>query len=1027
MSEIMKKLISEFLIVFLIMAGTLSHATPDFVKGNEDLLTEKVVAEIQENLYKAITGTVTDQDGSPIFRATVFIKGTIRGTVTGLDGTFSLEADEGDILVVSFFGFSWTEATIGAASDYTIELSEGVQLEEVVLIGTRASNRTNLSSAVPVDVINVSRLSLAAPQTTMNQLLHNTTPSFSSNTQIIADGTDHIDPAGLRGLGPDQVLVLINEKRRHTTSLVIPDGTFGRGSVGTDLNAIPATAIQIIEVLRDGAAAQYGSDAIAGVINLRLKEDVNKLAVNITTGGNFTSEIGSFGIGNEPESVDGEVFNIGVNSGIPLGEKGGFINLTGEYNQRQLTQRMLDFTGSIFAVYNGIERVASAAGADISMLTLGQVQQFAPGVGYLSSEQLATINSATDLASISSVLGANATDQELGARGLTTRDFNILVGQSGFRAGQFFANMALPVNENWKIYAFGGIGYREGKSGCFYRLPEQIRTTTAIYPNGTVPKINSNISDRSIATGIKGNLNGWDVDFSNTNGSNEFLYLMTETHNATLGPSSPTEFNVGGHKFIQNTSNLDFSKYFQGDGEGIKGVNVAFGAEYRYENFLVTQGEELSYGNYDINGNLVNSVTPDHLVMRDIIGRTRPSGAQCFTGFLPQNFVDARRNSHAGYVDVELDISDEFMVEAAIRVEDYSDFGSTFNWKLASRYSLTPDFNLRGSVSTGFRAPSLHQINFNKTATVFTLNDEGVIESQERGIFANNSRAAKLLGIPQLAEETSSNISLGFTAKVPDINFKISVDAYNVNIYDRIILTGAFSAGSDPELQRLFDLAGAGAATFFSNAIDTKSRGLDIVVTHSTVFGNDAILRNDFAAQFSKTEWVQDISQSDLADDDSRVVSNGIKASQLLVDKGLVGTYFDQAARVYLEEVTPRIKLSLSNSLDLDKWSIYLRNTLFGETTEGTNADIFDADLHLRSDATIDPYNSAKILTDLSIAYQLKENLSVTVGSHNLFDVYPDVVDDIFISSGRFRYSRRSPQFSFGGRHLFARLVFTLQ
>jgi len=212
MKKIIKKLIPKFLVTFLAMVGTLSYATADLAKGDGDFSTEKVVIEIQENLYKAITGTVTDKDGSPIFGATVFIKGTTRGTVTGLNGTFSLEANEGDILVVSFLGFSSTEATIDAASDYTIELSEGVQLEEVVLIGTRASNRTNVSSAVPVDVINVSRLSLAAPQTTMNQLLHNTTPSFSSNTQTISDGTDHIDPASLRGLGPDQVLVLVNKK-----------------------------------------------------------------------------------------------------------------------------------------------------------------------------------------------------------------------------------------------------------------------------------------------------------------------------------------------------------------------------------------------------------------------------------------------------------------------------------------------------------------------------------------------------------------------------------------------------------------------------------------------------------------------------------------------------------------------------------------------------------------------------------------------------------------------------------------------
>ena len=982
---------------------------------------------LAENMYKTIIGKVVDNQGVTIIGATVLVKGTTRGTVTDIDGSFTINADEGDILMVSYLGFRTVEVVVGQSSDYTIELAAGVELEEVVLVGTRAPNRTNVSSPVPVDVINVSRLSMAAPQTTMNQLLHATTPSFSSNTQTISDGTDHIDPASLRGLGPDQVLVLLNGKRRHTTSLVNVNGTFGRGNVGTDLNAIPTTAIQNLEVLRDGAAAQYGSDAIAGVINLRLKEDVNKLSVNLTTGGNFTSGIGSFGIGNEPENVDGEVFNVGVNYGIPLGSNGGFINFTGEYNQRQPTQRMLDFDGDIFAVYNGVERVASAAGADISALTLEQVQQFAPSVGYISSGDISSINAASSLSDISDVLGADATSSELGARGLTSQDFNMRVGQSGLRGGQFFANMSIPIDDTWELYSYGGLSYREGESGCFYRLPGQDRTTTAIWPNGTVPRINSNISDRSIVTGIRGSLNNWSVDFSNANGSNEFLYRMTETHNATLGVSSPTEFNVGGHKFIQNTSNLDLSQYFEGSDSGIKGVNVAFGLEYRYENYLVEPGVESSYGNFDINGNLVNSVTPDHLLTTDIAGRSRPSGSQCFAGFLPQNFVDARRNSFAGYVDVELDVSDEFLIAGALRAEDYSDFGSTFNWKLASRYSVSPNFNLRGAISTGFRAPSLHQINFNKTATIFTLNDQGVQVPQERGTFANSSRAAKLLGIPQLVEETSTNVSLGFTAKIPDQNLKITIDAYNVSIDDRIILTGAFSAGSDAELLSIFDQAGAGAATFFANAIDTRSRGLDIVVAHSTVIGEKAILRNNFAATFSKTEWKQDISQSDLADDDERVVSNGVKASQLLVNKGLVGTYFNQEARIYTEQSVPRMKLTLSNTLDFNKWSIYLRNTLYGETTEATTADIFDEDLNLRSDASIDPYNTGKVLTDLSVAYQLNENLSLTVGSQNLFDVYPDLVDDAFRSSGRFIFSRRSPQFSFGGRHLFARLVFTLQ
>ena len=963
---------------------------------------------------QTVSGVITDATDStePLIGVSITVDGSSRGTITDLDGTYSLDLPPGTYtLIARYVGFTTSEQEITLTEGQSLTadfiLDQGVNIDEVVVIGTRAPNRTNTDSPVPVDVINISKLSLAAPQTDMNQLLNATTPSFSSNTQTISDGTDHIDPASLRGLGPDQVLVLVNGKRRHTTSLVNVNGTFGRGNVGTDLNALPASATGAVEVLRDGAAAQYGSDAIAGVINFRLKESVNELTVNVTTGANFTSEIGPFN--GETKSIDGEVFNLGVNYGLPLGDKGGFINLTGEFSERGSTNRMQEFRGGIFSNYNGIERVARAAGADVSALSLADVQRFASSVSYISGDAMSAINSAGSLSELSDALGADATDAELSARGLQRSDFNMRVGQSELRGGKAFMNMAIPVGDDLELYSFGGMSFRNGTSGCFYRLPNQSRTTTAIYPNGTVPKINSNISDKSLSFGLRGKINDWSVDFSNTFGMNEFLYRMTDTHNATLGASSPTAFNVGGHNFIQNTTNFDITQYIEAPGS-MKGINVAFGAEYRYENYNVEPGTERSFGNFDINGNLVNSITHSDLLTTDILGRGRPSGSQCFAGFLPTNEVDARRSSVAGYADVEFDFSDEFLLAAAIRAENYSDFGSTFNYKLASRYKLNNNFSIRGALSTGFRAPSLHQINYSKTSTIFELIN-GVSVPQERGTFANDSRAAQLLGIPQLKQETSTNISLGFTAKIPNSNLKITVDAYQVNIDDRVILTGAFSAGSDPELQLIFDQAGATAATFFSNAIDTKSKGLDIVIAHNAILSSGVILRNDFAATFSKTTWDQDA---------------GINASPLLREKGLVSTYFNQSSRIYLEQAVPRTKFTLSNTLDIKGFSVYLRNTYFGETTEAINSPIFDSDLNL-TDNSIDPYNSGKILTDLSVGYRLSEGISLTVGAQNLLDVYPDIADASFQSSGRFIYSRRSPQFSFGGRHLFARAVFTFK
>lgn len=999
-----------------------------------------------------IEGTISDEQG-PLIGASVVVKGLTAGAVTDFDGKYSISLPAGThTITVSYIGYSTIsqDTTIidGETTTMDFTLAEGISIDQVVVVGSRTPNRTNTDSPVPVDVIDVSKLTQIAPQSTLTSILAYSAPSFQSNTQTISDGTDHIDPASLRGLGPDQTLVLLNGKRRHTTSLVNVNGTFGRGSVGTDLNAIPASATERIEVLRDGAAAQYGSDAIAGVINLGLKESVNELTVNLTTGANFTNQIGPFEA--KTADVDGEMVTLGINYGLPIGKQGGFINFTGEYLNRGNTNRMLEFEGDIFDNYNGVERVASADGADISALTLEDVQNYAPQVGYFTTDEIDVINAATDSdlgdpdSDITEVLGTNATEDELGARRQVASDYNMQVGQSSATSGSFFANLMIPLGENgFKFYSFGGLGYREGKSGCFYRLPSQNRTSTSIYLNGTVPKINSNIQDRSVAAGIKGTLKNWNIDFSNTWGFNQFLYRLSDSHNATLGPSSPTTFDIGGHDFTQNTTNFDIAQYFSTSGF-ISGVNVAFGGEYRFEKYRITPGSENSYGNYDVNGNLVNSITPDSLKTYDILGRSRPAGCQCFAGFLPTNFVNANRNSVAAYLDVEIDFGDAFLLGLAARAEDYSDFGSTFNYKVAARWKIINDLALRGAASTGFRAPSLHQIYFSKTATIFSLIN-GVSVPSEVGTFSNASRAAELLGIPELKEETSQNFSLGLTYKIPNANLKITLDAYQIDIKDRVVYTGQFSPGDDEELQSIFEQAGADAAAFFSNAIDTRSRGIDFVIAHSHSFRAGMIWRNNLAVTFSETKWDQDA---------------GIKASPLLEEKGLVGTYFDQTSRLYLEQAVPRIKLIFGSDFTLDKLNIYLRLTYFGQTTEATSANIFTKDgegnvteFTVVSDQEIasryladnaddnptqeeadafaqsvnDPFNDGKLIADLSIGYNFTPSLNVTLGANNLLDTYPDLVDSGYTSSGRFIYSRRSPQFSYGGRYLFARIIFTLK
>ena len=945
-----------------------------------------------------VEGTVTGDD-ERLYGVSIAIKGTGKGTITNLDGKYSMEMAAGDYtLEASYVGYvtQTREITITDGQTVTADfiLSEGVNIEEIVVIGSRASNRTNIDSPVPVDVINVNELSTAAPQTQLNQLLHYTAPSFSSNTQTISDGTDHIDPASLRGLGPDQVLVLMNGKRRHTSSLVNVNGTFGRGNVGTDLNAIPITAIETVEVLRDGAAAQYGSDAIAGVINLRLRRSVNELQFTVNTGANFTAN-------SSPEKdIDGETVEVGVNYGLPIGNTGGVINFSGAFDFRGWTNRMQSFEGSIFNGYNAVEWAAFNDGADLSNLRFDDVKKYAQSVGHFSGDFKNLINGAPDMDSLVSLLDIDVTDAELDARGQTRSDYNMRVGQSALRGGKFFANMVMPLGEDLEFYSFGGLSYRRGNSGCFYRLPSQNRTYTPTYINGFVPKINSDITDQSIAAGIRGAIGNWGVDFSNAWGSNEFIFFMTETHNATMGNASPLEFNAGGHSFTQNTSNFDVSQYFDDPG-GLAGINVAFGAEYRYENFQVIPGSVFSYGNYDQNLNLVNSATPDSLLVTDFYSRNRPSGCQCFAGFLPSNEVDARRSSVAGYLDTEFDITDDFLIGGAIRFENYSDFGSTFNYKIAARYKIGSNLALRAAHSTGFRAPSLHQIHFSRTSTIF-VTENGVTAAQEVGVFSNKSYAAQLLGIPQLKQETSQNFSAGFTLKMPEAGLRLTVDAYQVNIDDRIVLTGQFSPGDDEELISIFNQAQATAAAFFANAIDTKSQGLDIVLTQTSNLATNVRLTNDLAATFSQTRQEGDI-----------------KASDLLREKDLLDTYFDETSRIYLEEAVPRTKVTLSNTLSIGALSIYLRNTYFGETTEATNISTLDPGVDFTYDG--------KVVTDLSLGYDFTQDLNLTIGANNLLDVYPDPADDAFRSSGRFIYSRRSPQFSLNGRFLFARLVFTLK
>lgn len=960
-----------------------------------------------------VTGTVYDDQNVPLPGASVLIKGTTTGVITDFDGKYTIEANVGDILVFSYVGFNSQEATV-TGNTLDVTLQAGLELDNVVVIGSRNTNRTATDTPVPVDVLDVTELVQTAPQVTVTEILNYAAPSFTSNPQTISDGTDHIAPASLRGLGPDQVLVLINGKRRHKTGLVNVNGTFGRGSVGTDMTTIPSNSISRIEILRDGAAAQYGSDAIAGVINIVLKNSVNELQVDINTGANFTSEH------SPAKKIDGEKVSLGLNYGLPIGQDGGFINFTGNFNFRGWTNRMQAWEGSIFHAANAIERVANAAGYDISKLLdndISDVQQFASQVDYFDQETIDAINNATTFEEIfginnginsqagilssltfnddnivTGIAGNNVTQQELLARGLQRSDFNMRVGQSELRGAQFFANLSIPLDENLELYGFGGLSFKNGNAAGFYRLPNQSRAYTPAYINGFLPEINSSILDKSAAFGIKGMLGDWNVDFSNSYGKNEFLYRVTNSNNASLVNSTPFEADSGGFNYSENTTNFDMSRFFE---DTMAGLNIAFGAEYRVENYAIVAGEEASYTQYNTLGNPHDPTDMNSTVPTDFFGNSRPGGIQVFPGFKPDNEVDAFRNTIAGYFDVEADFTESILLSGAVRYENFSDFGGTLNFKLATRLKISENFNLRGGGQTGFRAPSLHQIHYSSTSTLFV---DGI--PNEVGIFPNTSRVARLLGIEPLKEETSIGATAGFTARVPSANLKFTLDGYLINIDDRVILTGQFSDNGNPELANLFQQANATQAAFFANSVDTQTKGLDFVVDHKANISDNVSLTNTLAFTLSETSVEK------------------VKVPQAIANAGLSDTYFDPTSRIYLESAVPTTKGNLSHNVKIgDNWNFFLRNGYFGEVREATN----------ENDPTIDYTFGAKIVTDLTLGYSFTDNATLTIGANNLLDVYPDKNDPAFISEGRFIYSRRSVQFGQNGRYVFGRLTFKIK
>lgn len=844
-----------------------------------------------------LTGRVTDTDGGPLASVRVAERGTLNTTVTRADGTYELRYSSPDaVIVFTQLGYRAQERAVGGAAtlDVVMEAAAHV-IEGVEIVGTRRTDRSALETTAPVDVIDMPALAQSVGQQDVNQILHYAAPSFNANRQSGADGSDHIDPATLRGLGPDQTLVLINGKRRHQSSLINIFGSRGRGNTGTDLNAIPLAAIERIEILRDGASAQYGSDAIAGVVNVVLKSSVNELSGSVAGGFANAKPPSEFAVLRD-NAVDGEQVQVSGNYGIRIGEL-GFVNMTGEYLTKQRTNRPAD-----------------PAQWDIYRRQFGDA---------------ALDNFGT------------------------------------------FLNSRIPIGDNVAVYAFGGYNFRHTDAYAWSRDPGSERNVDAIYPNGFDPRILSNITDRSLAAGVRAKLGGWDVDISNSWGANRFHYFVDGTLNASLLEESPTRFDAGGFELTQNTTGATFTRFFP---RALAGLNVAFGAEYRIDRYEIFAGEEGSYRNYGI----VDSVIGGIVVPVDTLGR--PGGSQGFPGFQPANEVDEIRTNLGAYLDVEADLTDRVTVSGAVRYEHYSDFGSTLNGKLAGRLELTDWLALRASASTGFRAPSLAQVYFNTTFTDFV---SGV--AVDKLIAKNNSPITRTLGIPALTEETATNAGVGFTARLAD--FTATVDGYFVDINDRIVLTGAFE-DTDPDIGNELVALQVGAAQFFTNAISTQTLGVDVVLTYRRAVG-----RHRFGASLAAN-----VNDMELGE---------VNTSPQLAGKEDI--YYGPREQHFLLASAPDSKIGLTVDYGIRQFDASLRFVRFGQVTL---IDWLD---------TEDVYG-ARIVTDLAATYQISRNTSVTVGGNNLFNRYPAQQDTETETGGLWD----AVQMGFSGAFYFARVNFKL-
>ncbi len=794
----------------------------------------------------------------------------------------------------------------------------------VVVTGTRVANRTALDTTAPVDIISAESLKNAGT-TEINQALSVALPSLNFPRPGLTDGTDTVRPATLRGLAPDQTLVLVNSKRRHSAALVNVNGTVGRGSASVDMNTIPTSIVRNIEVLRDGASAQYGSDAISGVVNIRLRTDRDGGEASVTYGARKTeydvlSDVppagANYGAGPKSRSLtDGKTATVSMWKGLPWGES-GFLTIAAEYKDQKHTERS----------------------------------------GYDMRAAYAKVNGAFD------------------PREANFNRFDTWYGEPQMKQTTLFANAANPLGDGVKLYGWASFQNRDAKSAANIRRAVQDQNIASIYPDGFIPFIEPNVKDFAMTGGVNWVAGNWDMDASLGYGSNEMQFDLSNTLNRSIGPGSKTAFYAGGFGYDQWVLNLSGVRSMPMDSLASP-LNVAIGAEARREGYTLDAGEPDSYR---YGGVLLPSGLP-----------TAP-GAQGFPGYRPADASNTHRTAVGAYIDLEANVTKQFLASAAVRAEHYSDFGNSLAGKLAARFDFTPALALRGSVQNGFRAPSPQQQNFSATSTNFINGVPFDITT-----FRPTDPVAAALGAKPLDAEKSLNFSLGAVARLGRAS--LTVDAYRIKIKDRIVLSENLIESTVPGINNFLKaqgFAGSGGGRFFINGVDTTTDGVDVVL--------NVPMNTDGAGKFDLT----------LAANVNKTEVTKLPTSTTLGAFTPAPTLFGRVNTLTFEKGTPKNKLSANMNWKMGQWGATARATRYGEAISPGTSPALDFVL------------SAKTLVDLEARFALSKQMNLAVGADNVFDVYPDAFPPALNTTGAAMFSNYSP-FGRSGRFVYARASYS--